>query len=434
MSAPAPWSARRQVICGLLALLLLLGGFGSWALLARISGAVVAQGWLDLEGHRQVIQHEQGGKVVQLAVREGQAVRRGDLLLRLDGAEHGAELRALETRLLDLLARSALQQAMRDGAAQLAADPPPGLTAQDRPRWTALILRQQQALEADRAQKAQHRAQLHQRKRRAEAALAGIDAQQISIAAQLRLLEGQLAVQRDLSARGLAPAAQLLALKREQSRLTGEQGRLAALRAQTRAERAEITVQQAALRAEQRRSASAELARLHSARLLLEDERAGLLRRTAELEVYAPIDGVVHALAVPRAPMVVAPGAALLYLVPQQAPLILRADVPPADIGAVHLGQTTRLRLPSLDARNAPVLRGTVVEIAADAREDPRSGSRSYRVGIALPPDLPDLQQAAGALLPGLPAEVMIATRPRSPAAYLIAPLRDYFTRALREK
>jgi multidrug efflux pump subunit AcrA (membrane-fusion protein) len=111
MSERPIWSARRQITAGLIAMAVLVFGFGGWAALAEISGAVVAMGRIEVEQNRQVVQHPDGGVVSEILVAEGQRVEAGDVLIRLDGSLLGSELAIVEGRLTEIQARRARLEA-----------------------------------------------------------------------------------------------------------------------------------------------------------------------------------------------------------------------------------------------------------------------------------------------------------------------------------
>jgi len=110
----APWSARRPLLLGFLALLVLVGGFGTWAVMARISGAVIVSGQVEVEQNRQVVQHPDGGVVDELLVKEGDRIEGGDILIRLDPTAIRAELNTIESQLHEVQARRARLEAERD--------------------------------------------------------------------------------------------------------------------------------------------------------------------------------------------------------------------------------------------------------------------------------------------------------------------------------
>ena len=111
-------SARKSVLLGGITSALLVFGFGGWSMLTEISGAVVSSGQIEVAQNRQVVQHPDGGVVAEIAVKEAQQVKAGDLLIKLDGTVVHSELAIVEGQLYEVLARSARLQAERDDAAE----------------------------------------------------------------------------------------------------------------------------------------------------------------------------------------------------------------------------------------------------------------------------------------------------------------------------
>ncbi len=117
------WSARAPLILGFLAILVLIGGFGTWSVMANISGAVIAEGQIEVDQNRQVVQHPDGGVISEIRVQEGDLVNAGDILLRLDATTLGSELVVVEGQLFEMMARRGRLQAERDRTDDITFDP-----------------------------------------------------------------------------------------------------------------------------------------------------------------------------------------------------------------------------------------------------------------------------------------------------------------------
>ncbi len=186
MSAPDPgrrWSTRRHVVIGLLALAVLLGGFGTWAAMARITGAVIASGRVEVDQNRQVIQHPDGGVVEEIAVTEGATVAAGDLLIRLDASDLASELAVVEGQLFEILARRARYEAERDGAEEITFDPL--LTEAEDPRAAELMEGQARLFTARLESAASQKDQLGKRRDQILSQIEGIEAQEEALITQL---------------------------------------------------------------------------------------------------------------------------------------------------------------------------------------------------------------------------------------------------------
>jgi HlyD family secretion protein len=152
-----------------------------------------------------------------------------------------------------------------------------------------------------------------------------------------------------------------------------------------------------------------------------------------QVDIRAPVSGIVYGMRVQTMRSVIRPAEPVLYLIPQDRPLLIVARIDPIHIDQIIMGQKVNLRFSALDQRTTPELVGHVTLISADAFEDDALGVTYYRAEIAL--DLGEISKLneGDTLIPGMPVEAFIRTADRAPIAYLIKPLADYFKRAFRE-
>lgn len=425
-------SIRRPVILGLVAALALVLGFGLWATLTHISGAIVAQGQIEVERDRQVVQHPDGGVVAEILVSEGARVEASQILLRLDGAALKSELTIVEGQLSELAGRSARLTAERDGVAKL--DFPADILAlaQTSAEVAAQLDGQRRLFEARAATLAEQRELLSQRTDQITAQSNGIAAQSVALTRQLALIEQELASQQSLLDKGLAQAGTVLALQREQARLEGQIGELQAELARTEGQVTEIEIEMSSLDTTRREEATTELRQVGPLLLELAERRRALRERIARLEIRAPVAGVVLGLQVTAPQSVLRPAEPVLYVIPQDRPLVITARIAPIHIDEVSVGQTAELVFPAFSARDTPRLTGRVTLVSADALSDPQSGATYYTAEL----ELAEGERARlgdRVLVPGMPVEVFLQTGRRTPLAYLVKPFTDYFTHAFRE-
>lgn len=426
------WPVRAPILVGLLALAVLVAGLVLWGTGARISGAVVAGGQVEVQQQRQIVQHPDGGVVARIAVSEGMTVAAGDLLIALDGTLLQSELAIVEGQYFEILARRGRLEAERDEAE--APDFPDELIqgAQAQPALASLIEGQMRLFRSRRETLRQSLGQLATQSEQIGSEIAGIDAQMQALSRQGTLIGQELRDQRNLLDRGLAQASRVLALEREAARLEGELGALQAQRAAAQIRRTEIGIQRLRLGAARREQAETELRDLGYRELELAERRRALAERIARLEIRAPVAGVVHNMQVTTPRSVVRGAETLLYLVPQDRPLQIGARIATTNVDELQIGQAVSLRFSSLSARITPEITGRLERVSADALTDPATGAPYYRVEIAIPPDALALLEGV-VLLPGMPVEIYIRTSERSPLAYLMKPLTVYFNRAFRE-
>jgi HlyD family secretion protein len=431
MTLHARLSARRPLWLGGLTLAALLGGFGLWSTMASLSGAIIAPGRVEVEQNRQIVQHPDGGVVAEIAVREGDRVAAGDLLLRLDGTLLRAEQAIVAGQRSEVQARRARLLAEQDGATELIL-PPTLLRAATTSAEVADQIEGQRRLFAARAETlARSIEQLDRRKAQTLAQIDGIDAQIRALSDQIALIARERADQQSLLDRGLAQSSRLLALQREEARLAGDMGELAAARAQAEGRITELDLEILRLTAARREDASSQLRDLGASELQLTQRLAALTAQIDRLDIRAPAAGIVLGLQITTPRAVLRAAEPVASIVPTDRPLVIAVQIPPLAIDEVALGQPATLVFPAFSARTTPELTGHVTRIAPDALTDPATNLAFYRAEIALTPE--EAARLGQTLLPGMPVEAFLHTGARAPLAYLLAPFTDYFRRAFRE-
>ncbi|MFG6529523.1 MULTISPECIES: HlyD family type I secretion periplasmic adaptor subunit [unclassified Sulfitobacter] len=431
--ADKDWSARRPLILGFIGLLLLFGGFGTWAVTSQIAGAVVASGRIEVDRNRQIVQHETGGVVADILVDEGDSVAAGDVLLRLDAEQLTSQLAIVEGQLYELMARRGRLEAQRDEVETVTFDEELLTAGATNPDVQELVDGQRNLFDARRVSVAQELEQLGKRRAQINAQIRGVDAQEAALSRQLELIEEELANQQSLLDRGLTQASAVLTLMREQARLRGQIGELSAQKAQSQERVTEIDIERLKLRSAGREEAITQLRDLRYRELEMAEQRRALRAEIDRLDIRAPVSGVIYGMQVQTPRSVVRAAEPLMYLVPQDRPLIIASQVQTIHIDQVAVGQEVNLRLSALNQRTTPELVGKVLQVSADSIEDDATGQSYYRAEIALNPGETDKLEEGTILLPGMPVEAFIRTGERSPMAYLLKPMADYFARAFRE-
>ncbi|MCA0907227.1 HlyD family type I secretion periplasmic adaptor subunit [Ruegeria marisrubri] len=430
---PVPvWGIKIPALVGFLALGILVGGLGLWAVKTRLAGAIVSSGVIEVQSNRQVVEHPDGGVVGEIFVRDGDTVASGDLLLRLDDTFLSSEQTIVESQLFDLLARRARLEAERDGltseelAARLAEvqkeyDIDPDLIAGQQNLFDA-------RLETLSKQDEQLRKQLVQ----IESEIAGTQAQLVSLRRQTELIAAELKDQQSLLSRGLTQNSRVLALQREEASLTGEIGKLEASVARLKGQIASTEIKIVELTATRREEAITTLRDVQAQVAELRERRLSLAERLARLEIRAPVSGTVYGSQVFALQSVIQPGEPMMYVVPQDTPLLVAARVDAIHVDQLHVGQSVALRFPAFNQRETPELEGQVNNVSADTFTDEKSGFTFYRAEVVLNDG--EIDRLNGQeLLPGMPVETLIKTDERTPLSYLVKPMADYFNRAFRE-
>ena len=423
-------SIRRHLALGLLLVLVVVFGIGGWAVATQISGAVIAPGQLVVYSSLKKVQHPTGGIVGELLVKEGDSVRAGDVLLRLDKTVAEANLAILANNLDELQVRQARNEAERDGIAELAF--PPQLLSRAEDADVARILTGEAKLfESRRFLREGRKAQLGERIAQLREEIRGLDFQLASKGREIALIGTELKSVRQLWTDNLVSIQRVTALERDGARLEGEQGLLIANIAQTKGRIVETELQILQIDQDMRSEVATELAEI---RAKLSETRERIVTAQDQLrrvELRAPQDGVVHQLAVHTIGGVIGPGEPIMLVVPKNDQLEAEARVPPPFIDQLAVGQPAVVRLAAGAQWETPELTGTLSRISADIVPDAHTGEVFYSVRISLPPE--ELARLDGMkLVPGMPLEVFIKTGDRTVLSYLVKPLTDQVARSFR--
>ncbi|MEP4246442.1 HlyD family type I secretion periplasmic adaptor subunit [Tateyamaria sp.] len=427
------WSAKVPVFIGLLGLVGLLGGFAAWATMTEIAGAIIAPGRIEVDQNRQIVQHPTGGVVSKIKVKEGDSVQAGDLLIQLDIKQLESSLAIVEGQLYEFMARRARLTAERDGTDTIAFDPELLEIAKARAEVHELVEGQRNLFFARQDSVNSQTDQLGQRADQTRNQIVGITAQETSLARQLELIEQELTAQQSLLDRGLTQASGVLALQRQSASLDGQLGELAASKAQSEQRITEVEMEVLRLGSTAREDAITQLRDLRTRELELIEQRFALLADIDRMEIRAPVSGIVYNMRVQTMRSVVRGADPVLFIIPQDRPLVIAARIDPIHIDQIITGQNVNLRFSALDQRTTPELVGQVLLVSADAFEDESIGASYYRAEIVLNTGEVEKLTEGQALIPGMPVEAFIRTADRSPLAYLVKPMADYFNRAFRE-
>ena len=424
------WSTTGPMTLGLIALLVLVGGFGTWAVMAQITGAVIASGQIEVDRNRQVIQHPDGGVVDAILVQEGDAVVKGDTLIRLDASLLKSELVVVEGQLFEIIARRGRLEAERDGETALTFDP----LLSDVPQGPSLIAGQIRLFDARLESSMRAIEQLQQQRAQISSQISGIAAQQTALATQSDLIQQELTNQQTLLRQQLIQASRVLALQRQEANLLGRVGELTASAAQAAERRTEIEIQILTFASTRREEAITRLRDLQYNELELSERSRTLRQRLGRLDLRAPVSGIVFGMQVFAEQSVISGAEPVMFLVPQDRPLVIATKVQPTDIDQIHLGQDVTLRFSAFDQRRTPELMGTVTLVSADIFLDDSTQVSYYQAQVQLNEGEAEKLPEGMVLIPGMRVEAFVRTADRSPMDYLLKPLADYFAKAFREQ
>lgn len=436
-----PDGISRPKVIGLAIVLVWAIGFGLWALMAPLDGAVVASGSFVATGQNKQIQHLEGGIIRDMLVREGDLVEANQTVVRLDDTSAKAKLRRLVLREYRLLTAQARLEAQINGKEDFVLPEALAANASD-PEVEQIFARQRMELKARRQNQADEEQVLRKEVAALTESIGGYQAQTSAVEQRLKLFSEELADKKTLLDRQLARKTEVMALRRAEADLIGSRGELLGRVADSRQRIARAEQQISELRSASMQKAVEELRETESE---LDDvrEQIGASRDVLErINIRAPERGVVVRVNYHTRGAVVAPGAVILEMLPVDDKLVIEGRVNPNDISHVHEGQDALVRLTALNQRLTPVIAGRVVYVSADAIAEQQGQQpstalpfhhQSYIVRVKL--DDEDVQKKIGEFIPtpGMPADVYIKTGERTFIEYMLRPLLDSFSRAFRE-
>jgi len=428
---PETGELTRIVRGGLAVAALGLLALGTWLVLAPLSGAVIAPGFVKVDMNRKVVQHQEGGIVKKVYVRDGEKVQQGQTLLVIDDVRLDATLDLLRTQHDGERAKAARLEAERAFLpavmfpSELAARNGEPKVAELLQRETALFRARREALDS---QIVVLRKQISHTVDEAKA-LAG------QIAAEERALKSQkeeLAVNQQLFKQGFVQKTRLMSLERAVADYEARWEEHRAELAKTRQRSSELELRVLAQRNAYVQSATDELKEI-STRLFDLEERLRPSKDASDRQrIAAPITGEVVGLRVFSPGAVVGPREVLMEIVPEDKTLIVEARIRPEDINHVRAGFAAEVRLTAYQSRTTPLVAGRVHYVSADRMVDAQTGAPYYVVHVDVSAgalaDAGNLRMQAG-----MPAEVYIRTDSRTAFDYIFAPVTAYLRRGMRE-
>jgi HlyD family secretion protein len=423
---------RRQTAAIVIAALLLVAGLGGWAMTTEFWGAVIAAGQLVVDTNVKKVQHPTGGVVGKLNVREGQAVKAGDIVVSLDDTQIRANRDIVVKALNELAARQAREEAERDGLDKVTF-PDDLLARRSDPDVAKAVTGEQRQFEIRRTSREGQKAQLRERMIQLRQEISGYEAQITSKDKQIEWVGKELVGVYELWEKNLIPYTRVTSLEREKERLVGERGQLVAGIAQSKGKIAEIELQILQVDQDMRTEVGKDLAEIRARTAEMIERKIAAEDQLKRVDIRAPIDGVVLQLTVHTVGGVITPGEAIMLIVPQTDTLQVEAKISPQEIDQIRVGQSAVLRFVAFSQRTTPELNGTVIRISADVSEDAKTGARFYTIRLDVSPE-EVARLGSVKLVPGMPVETLIQTSPRTVMSYLIKPLHDQLARAFREK
>lgn len=431
----SPGTAIR--VGALVAILFFVVGLG-WAAFARLDAAAAGEGQVTVSGNRRTVQHRDGGIVKAMAVRDGDHVTAGQVLFRLEGAEVAASERALAASVIDLLAQRARLEAEVAGRAIVWPAEFATATGDDRRLIARAQTLQMAQLRSRGASLAASDQVLRQQAAEVARQTSGFNAQAQATARQRASLAQQLESTKKLADEGYVSRNTVRAIERSIQQLDGADADYSARSAAAREQIGQTSAQRVQTRRRQVEEAAASLRDTQFQLNEMQPKWAAAREQLARTEIRAPVAGTVVGLRVFTVGGVIQAGQPILDIVPDAAPLIVRANFAPGDIDGVVAGRPAEVKFLSLHDRGLPILTGTVHSISADSLRDEASGRSYFSAEIAVPHDqiarIAAVRGGDTGIRAGVPVAVMVPLRRRTALQYLLDPLTEAFSRSFHER
>ena len=429
---PAAAEARRAGRIGLWALAIGFGGFLLWAGFAPLDEGVPGQGMVAIDTKRKAVQHLSGGIVKEVLVREGDEVKEGQLLIRLDEAVARANFESVRQRYLGLRAMQGRLQAEQMGAAKITFHPDLEAASAD-PLIRQQMLNQEQLFATRRSLLRSDLQSIEESLQGQQGLLQAYGGMLENRRTQLRLINEELGNLRGLVKEGYAPRNRQLEMERM---VADSSTAIADLLGNTvRAQRTVGELRQRAMSRQQdfRREVETQMADVSREVLSEEQKFKAVTNDLDRTEIKAPVAGQVVSLAVQTVGGVVQAGQKLMDIVPENEPLLLEAHVAPHLIDRVQADMPVDVRFNSFANSPQLVVLGKVVSVSADLLTEPQTGIPYYLARVQVTPE-GTKTLGKRQLHPGMPVEVVFKTGERTMLTYLLHPLLKRVSASMKEE
>ncbi|WP_457584506.1 HlyD family type I secretion periplasmic adaptor subunit [Ensifer canadensis] len=419
-----------RIIGGAMLGVLLFAGAGGWAATAQLTGAIMAPGMVKVDQNLKAIQHRDGGIVSEILIKEGDFVRSGDIMLRLDDVQTRAELSIVKNQLIELAAQKTRLVAERDNVSELQFGPELGDAMRTVP---AVFMGEARLFYGNRQNRDSQKQQLQLGISQLKEEINGLRVQLTAKQDELTLIKTEHKKIKRLTDKNLLESSRKYIIDREMAKITGEYGEIQANIARSKARTSEIELQIIAIDEAARTEAQRDLTAVEQKISELSERKVAVQDRLQRTDIRAPLSGTVNELFVHTIGGVITPAEKLVTLVPMDAALKIQARLSPTDIDQVFSGQVAKLRFSAFNQRTTPELSGHITYVSAATSNDPNSGETYYLADVGVTQgELTKLGH--NKLIPGMPVEVFISTEQRTALSFLSKPLTDQFSRAFREQ
>jgi membrane fusion protein, epimerase transport system len=415
---------------GITALMITVGVFVLWSFFAPLDSSALAPGQVTVKSHSKTVQHLDGGIVSQLFAKDGDIVKEGDILIKLDGTEVKAQLEILRGQSISLSAQVARLTAEQEGKDKITF--PENL--QDLSNAHVVEARQGES-QIFQARKNSHEGEisvLKQRMSQLSSKINGLQGQRSSKQQLTASYAEEVKDLKELLSQGFADKQRLRDVERNHVSNSGEIASLTSEIAGSEIQIGETKLQILQLEKQFQEEVAGKLGEVQAELYDVTQRLTATADKVLRTDIKAPASGRVLGLSVHNIGSVITPGKPILDIVPQQEELIINAQVSPQDIDRVRTGLIAEVRFSAFNQALIPKVMGKVINLSADRLVEERSGMPYYQAQVELLPE--SYAKLKGfELLPGMPAEVFINTGERTVVEYLMKPISNAFARAFIE-
>ena len=425
--------ARPTILIGLVLMIILFGIVGTWASLVPLAAGAIAPGRVVAENNSKEVQHLEGGIVKEILVHEGDVVKAGQLLMRMDNTNAASKNEQVRGQYISTKATEARLIAERDNAPSITFAPDLLQQEATDPKVKEALETQRRLFKTRREGVEGQISVLNQKIAQSGEEIKGLREQVSADSKQLDLLNQEITVVEGLLKSGNALKPRLLALQRNEADILGQRGQ-----SQAMISRANQTINESKIAIINQRttflnSVVSDLKDTQVQLSTLEEQSRASADVVRRIDVTAPIDGTVTGLQIHTIGGVVKPGETMMSLVPSGDTLVVEAHVNPQDIDSVHPGLVAQVRLTAFKMRYLRPVSGTVKTVSADRFDDANTHESYYLARIEIPQsELADIGKVK--LTPGMPADTLIVTGTRTMLSYVVHPIRESFGHAFHDQ
>ena len=414
--------------------LLGVGGFLFWAVMAPLDKGVPLPGNVAKESNRKAVQYLAGGTVDDILVREGDAVKAGQVLVRMNSVQVKAQA---EISLLQYFtARAVEARLLAERDASLAVAFPAALKSFGADARVADKLSlQKQLFSSRRAALGNELAALDENVAGLKLQLAGLEASREGQQRQRQILKEQVDNLRDLANDGYVARSRLQDTERGLLQIEGALAEVGGTIGRTQRQITEMGLKRVQRTQEYQKDVRSQLSDVQKEADALGSRMLAENYAVASTDVRAPVDGVVVGMNVFTRGGVVQPGFRMMDLVPSDDALIVEGQVPVNLIDKVHPGLKVDLTFSAFNSNTTPHVPGVVMQVSADRLLDEKNGAPYFKLMAKVTPEgLKLLSEKKLDVRPGMPVELFVKTGERTMMSYLLKPVFDRARTALTEE